>query len=50
MHRAIGLPDLLGASAFGFVAYKTIELGPYEAAILIGRCVHVFVVAMQGYL
>ena len=36
--------------AWAFVVYRTIELGPYEAAIQFGRIVHVFVVAAQGYL
>ena len=42
--------NLVGICAWAFVVYKTIELGPYESAILFGRVVHVFVVAAQGYL
>ena len=36
--------------ALAFVVYKLVEMGPYESALLAGRCLHVFVVAVQGYL
>ncbi len=50
MSRALVLTDVAGLCALGFVAYKTVELGPYATAVLLGRCVDVFVVAAQGYL
>ena len=46
----MNLPDIVGACALAFVVYKTVELGPYETAILFGRIFHVFVAAAQGYL
>ncbi len=49
MWRALGFMDAVGYCALAFVAYKTIELGPYEAAALFGRCLRVFIAAAQGY-
>ena len=48
MYRTWDLMDVVGFGLLGFVVYKTIELGPYESAILMGRCVRIFVVAVQG--
>ena len=50
MSRALALTDVAGFCALGFVVYKTVELGPYATAVLLGRCVHVFIVAAQVYL
>lgn len=50
MLRSWDVTDFIGYFAVGFVAYKTLELGPYEAAVLFGRTFHVFVVAVQGHL
>ncbi len=50
MLRALGLIDAIGYCLLAFVVYKTVQLGPYEAAMLFGRCVHVFTVAARGYL
>jgi hypothetical protein len=50
MLRALAFTDAVGYCALAFVTYKTVELGPYEAAILFGRCLRVFIAAAQGYL
>lgn len=50
MNRALDLVDLIGVSAAGVAVYKIVELGPYEAIILLGRCVRVFIAAAQGYI
>ena len=50
MHRSLNLTDLAGACFVGLVVYKVMEVGPYEASPLMGRCLRVFVNAMQGYL
>ena len=50
MARLMKTTNAVGICAWAFVVYKTVELGPYEAAVLFGRIVHVFIVAAQGYL
>jgi hypothetical protein len=50
MNRALSLMDLIGVSAVGVAVYKTVELGPYEMTIILGRCVRVFITAAQGYI
>ena len=50
MSRVWGLTEAAGFCLLAFVAYKTVELGPYGAAILFGRCLHVLIAAAQGYL
>ena len=50
MSGARDVTDVIGYFAIGFLAYKTFELGPYEAALLFGRTVRVFIVALQGHL
>ena len=50
MLRVLDFADVVGYCALAFVVYKTIELGPYAAATLFGRCLHIFVVAARGYL
>ncbi len=50
MSRLMDVTNVVWFCALAFVIYKTVELGPYGAAILLGRCFHVFVVAVQGYL
>ncbi len=50
MSRLMNTANAVGICACAFVVYKAVELGPYEAAILFGRIVHVFVVAAQGHL
>lgn len=45
--------DLYCAVAYcflAFVIYKGIELGPYEAARLLGRTLNVFITAAAGHL
>jgi hypothetical protein len=49
MSRLMDLSDAAGGCAFGFVVYKTVELGPYEAAVWFGRCFHAFIAAALGY-
>lgn len=48
MHKAWDVMDVAGLCVLAFVVYKTVELGPYETAVLMGRCVRIFVVAVQG--
>ncbi len=50
MNRALSLIDLIGVFAVGMAVYKIVELGPYEATILLGRCVRLFITAAQGYI
>jgi hypothetical protein len=50
MARALDFTDAVGFFVWGYVVYKTVELGPYEAALLFGRAVRVFLVAAGGYL
>ena len=49
MHRVLNLLDLAWIGALGFGVYKIVELGPHDAVALMGRCVRVFVLALQGY-
>ncbi len=44
------LTNAAGCFALAFVLYKVVELGPYEATALIGRCVHIFLTAALGRL
>jgi len=46
MRRVLGFTDAIGFCALGFVVYKMAELGPYEAALLFGRALRVFLVAV----
>ena len=50
MSRALALTDVAGFCPLGFVVYRTVKLGFYATAVLLGRCGHVFIVAAQGYL
>ena len=50
MARLMNTTNSVGICAWAFVVYKTVELGPYEAAVLLGRLFHLFIVAAQGYL
>jgi hypothetical protein len=50
MRRSLNLLDLAGACFVGLIVYKAVEVGPYEASLLMGRCLRVFINAMQGYL
>ncbi len=50
MLRLLSLADAVGFCALAFMVYKTVELGPYEAAVLFGRLFRVFIVAALGYL
>ena len=49
MLRVLGVTGAAKICAVAFVAYKLVEIGPYEAALLFGRCVRVFIVAVQGF-
>ena len=49
MPRLMELSDAVGVCAFGFVVYKTVELGPHNAALWFGRCFQAFVAAALGY-
>ena len=44
------MTDLVGACAIGLAIYKVVQVGLDEATILLGRCLRVFMVAMQGYI
>lgn len=50
MHRSLSLTDLFGICFAGLAVYKVVEIGPYEASLLAGRCFRIFVSAMQGYI
>lgn len=50
MLRVPDFTNAVGLSALVFVIYKVVDLGPYEASILFGRCLHVFIAAAQGYI
>lgn len=50
MGRALTFTDTVGFLVLGFAAYKIVELGPHDAAVLFGRCIHAFTVAAVGYL
>jgi hypothetical protein len=51
MSRALDqLFHALGCGFLIFAALKAVEMGPFQAAALVGQCVHVFIVAVQGYL
>lgn len=49
MPRLVEMSDAVSVCAFGFVVYKAVELGPYDAAVWFGRCFHAFVAAALGY-
>ena len=49
MGRVLGFTDAVGFLVLGYVVYKMAELGPYEAALLFGRTLRVFLVAAGGY-
>jgi hypothetical protein len=47
------LDQIFHAFACGFLifaAFKAVEMGPYQATAMIGQCLHIFIVAVQGYL
>jgi hypothetical protein len=48
MGRVLGIADVVGFFGLGYVAYKMAELGPYEAALLFGRTLRVFLAAVGG--
>ena len=48
--RSWDVTDFIGYYAVAFVVYKALELGPYEAAVLLGRTVRLFVAAAQGHM
>lgn len=50
MHRLLNVTDLVMACGAGFAVYKLAEMGPYELSLLLGRCLRVFVSALQGYI
>ena len=50
MHRVRTMVDLIGAGAMGLAFHQIVQLGPYEATILLGRCIQAVIVAMQGYI
>ncbi len=50
MHRLLNLTDLVGACAVGLAVYKFVQLGPYEASLLLGRSLRIFLAAVQGHI
>ena len=50
MSRLLDLTNAAGCCGLAFVAYKLFELGPYEAAVLLGRSFRIFVAAALGSL
>lgn len=49
MIRVPDFTNAVGYCALIFVVYKVLNVGPYEATIFFGRCLHVFIAAAQGY-
>ncbi len=45
----MSLADAVKVYALAFAVYKTVELGPYDAAIWFGRFVRAFALAAHGY-
>lgn len=50
MNRLLGLTDFIGAGVIGLLVYKAVEVGPYEASLLMGRCLRILISSMQGYI
>lgn len=49
MYRSLNLIELVWACLAGLATYKVVEVGPYEASLLLGRCLRILIAAMQGY-
>jgi hypothetical protein len=50
MLRGLAFADAVGYCALALMVYKFFELGPYEAAALLGRCLRIFIAAVEGYI
>lgn len=50
MYGALGVTQIAKYFAVAIVVYEVVQVGPYESARILGRCVRYFFLAAQGYL